>query len=83
MLTTPKTQTLKPARWYHLAVTVEPDKQVTLYIDGNEAAFVKMKGTIPSPSTEIVIGASAKGGNIFTGDLDEVELSNIVRSASW
>ena len=82
-MTTPKTAVLKPARWYNLAVTVEPDKQVTLYIDGNEAASLKIKGTVPAPSTDIIIGASAKGGNIFTGDLDEVELSNTVRSAGW
>ena len=83
VMTTPKTTALKPARWYNLAVTVEPDKQVTLYIDGNEAASLKIKGTVPAPSTDIIIGASAKGGNIFTGDLDEVELSNTVRSAGW
>ncbi|MGO9953194.1 MAG: DUF2341 domain-containing protein [Dissulfurispiraceae bacterium] len=82
-LETPRTTALKPAHWYHLAVTVEPDKQVVMYIDGNEAASAKIKGTVPAPSSEIVIGAAAKGGNIFMGDLDELELSNTVRSASW
>lgn len=82
-LTTSKTAALKPARWYNLSVTVDPDKQVTLYIDGNEAASAKIKGTVPAPAADIIIGASAKGGNIFSGDLDEVELSNSVRSASW
>ena len=82
-LETPRTAALKPAHWYHLAVTVEPDKQVVMYIDGNEAASAKIKGTVPAPSSEIVIGAASKGGNIFMGDLDELELSNTVRSASW
>jgi len=75
--TTPKTAPLSGGRWHHLAVTVEPDKQITLYIDGNEAGSSKFKGAVPAPSTDIIIGAA------FTGDLDEIQLSNVVRSADW
>ncbi len=74
---TPKTAALTPKRWHHLAVTVDPEKQVTLYLDGNEAASAKFKGAVPEPSSDIVIGAA------FTGDLDEVQLSNVARPAGW
>jgi biopolymer transport protein ExbB len=80
---TPKTAALTAKTWNHLAVTVEPDKQITLYLNGTETATIKLKGAIPAPSAEIIIGASAKGGNAFAGDLDEVQVSKTVRPAGW
>jgi biopolymer transport protein ExbB len=81
-IATPKTTTMTARKWQHLAAVIEPDKQITLYLDGKETASVKFKGSIPAPSSDIVIGASARG-NAFSGDLDEVELSNTARPASW
>lgn len=80
---TPKTAALTEKTWNHVAVTVEPDKQITLYLNGTETASIKLKGPVPSPSAEIVIADSAKGGNAFVGGLDEVEVSNTVRPAGW
>ncbi len=80
---TPKTTVLTPERWHHLAVTAEPDKQITLYLDGNETASIKLTGAVPVPVAEIIIGASAKGNNAFSGGLDEVQLSNTARPAGW
>ena len=80
---TPKTAVLTPKGWHHLAVTVEPDKQITVYLDGSEASSIKFKGSVPAPAADIVIGASTKGDNVFTGDLDELQLANIARSGSW
>jgi len=80
---TPKTAALIPNRWQHLAVTVDPEKQITLYVDGKETATSKLNRSIPAPSADIIIGGAAKGGNAFIGDLDEIQLSNIVRPAGW
>ncbi len=83
---TTKAQTtafLTPELWQHLAVVVDPDKQITLYLNGREAASTKFKGTVPAPSSDLVLGADAKGGNPFIGDLDEVELAKSARSADW
>jgi biopolymer transport protein ExbB len=80
---TPKTAALTAKTWNHLAVTVEPDKQITLYLNGTETSSIKFKGTVPAPSAEIIIGDSAKGGNAFSGDLDEVQVSNTARPAGW
>jgi biopolymer transport protein ExbB len=80
---TPKTAALVPNRWQHLVVTVDPEKQITLYVDGREASTSKLNRAIPAPSADIIVGGAAKGGNAFIGDLDEVQLSNIVRSAGW
>lgn len=81
---TPKTAALTPKKWHHLSVTADPDnKRIVLYLDGNEAASSKFNGTVPAPSADIVIGESAKGGNAFAGDLDEVQLSNTARTGGW
>jgi biopolymer transport protein ExbB len=81
--TTPRTASLTVGRWQHLAVTVEPDKEITLYVNGVESASVKFKGPVLEPSSDIIIAAPAIGGNQFQGDLDEVQLANIARPAGW
>ena len=80
---TPKSAALTPNRWQHLAVVVDPEKRIILYLDGKEASASTLNRAIPSPSADIIIGGAAKGGNAFIGDLDEVQLSNIVRTAGW
>jgi biopolymer transport protein ExbB len=74
---TQKTAAMAPKTWHHLAVIVDPGKQMTLYLDGNEAASTGYKGSMPAPSKDIIIGAD------FSGDLDEVELANIARPGGW
>ncbi|MHB8621741.1 MAG: DUF2341 domain-containing protein [Sulfuricaulis sp.] len=76
---TPRTSDLVPGVWHHLAVT--GGKRVVIYVDGRETA--SLDAATPVLTGDIVLGASAAGGNFFTGELDEVELSNIARSASW
>jgi biopolymer transport protein ExbB len=78
-----KTTVLTPKRWHHIAVTAEPDKQVALYIDGVEVLAVKFKGPVPAPAADMIIGTSTRGENAFIGEIDELQLSNSVRSAGW
>lgn len=59
--------------WHHLAVTA--GKRLVMYIDGVEAAAVDV--VLPTISSNITIGAS------FQGEMDEVQISNIARSADW
>ena len=80
---TPKTAALTQNRWQHLGVTVDPNNRITLYLDGNEVISSKLKGIVPAPTADIIIGASAKGGNAFAGDLDEIQLSNTARLSEW
>jgi biopolymer transport protein ExbB len=61
-------------------VTADPGNRITLYLDGIELISNKWKGSVPEPSGDMILGAPAKGGNGFAGDLDEVQLSNIARS---
>ncbi|MEJ1964404.1 MAG: DUF2341 domain-containing protein [Gammaproteobacteria bacterium] len=66
--------------WHHLALRVG-DGHMTLIVDGAEAgqanvALSEMGGTL-------TIGSSAQKANVFTGELDELEVSNIARSTEW
>ncbi|MEJ0004908.1 MAG: DUF2341 domain-containing protein [Steroidobacteraceae bacterium] len=66
-------------QWHHVAVTAGADK-LTLYVDGVAV------GSSPAKLEEIggtlTIGA-AGGTDFLTGDLDEVEVSKVVRTADW
>jgi biopolymer transport protein ExbB len=69
--------------WHHVAVTAQPDGRVTLYLDGIETFWVALTGSFPDLAGEVVIGGEKDGSHGYLGDLDEVQLSNVVRSPSW
>ncbi len=65
---------LKPAVWQHIAFTLNAGKAI-LYLNGVEAATA----TVPTVDTATDI----KVGEGFTGEMDELEISNIARTASY
>ncbi len=79
VLETPRTADLAPGAWHHVALT--GGARVAIYVDGREAATLDT--VTPALSGDIVLGASTGGGNFFNGEIDEVELSNVARSADW
>ncbi len=79
-----KKGTITLKAWHHVAVTADSEKQfAAVYIDGRQVSALNLFAALPSPATEIAMGASMRGGNAFAGDLDEVELSSAARSAAW
>jgi biopolymer transport protein ExbB len=66
--------------WHHVALTLGAGK-LTLYVDGAEI------GSQAAESAELggslSIGAAAAGGNALTGDIDEVQVSNVARPVEW
>jgi biopolymer transport protein ExbB len=83
VVTTQSAGVLSPEQWHHLAVTIDPNEQVTLFINGAEDKTNAFEGTIPAPSADIFIGAAAGGEDAFAGDMDEVQISNVARPAGW
>jgi biopolymer transport protein ExbB len=65
---------LKPTVWQHIAFSLNAGK-ATLYLNGTEAATADVP-TVDT-ATDIKIGEG------FTGEMDELEMSNIARSASY
>jgi biopolymer transport protein ExbB len=70
---------LTMSQWHHVAITAAGDK-LTLYVDG------VAEGSVPVQLQELggnfTIGA-ADGAAFLTGDIDEVEVSKVARSADW
>jgi biopolymer transport protein ExbB len=65
---------LQPGVWQHVAATVGGGK-ASLYINGQPAASGEI--ALPAEQADVTIG----GG--YTGELDELQLANTVRSADW
>ncbi len=59
--------------WHYIAVTVKD--RLVLYVDGQQAATADVALTESKGAIEI-------GAN-FTGEMDEVEIANVVRGADW
>ena len=67
------------SQWHHVAFTAGAGK-LTLYVDGIAAGSAPV--TLAEVGGTFTIGA-ANGSRFFTGDIDEVEVSKMVRSADW
>lgn len=67
---------LSKGAWHHIAVTVS-DK-LTLYVDGIAAGGAP--AAMPELGGQITLGADSGG---FKGQLDELQLASVARSADW
>ncbi len=65
---------LKAADWQHVAFTLDNGK-ATLYLNGAAVG----NGNVNVPDT----GADVKIGDTYTGELDELEMSNVARNDDW
>ncbi len=72
-------QPIAKGQWTHLAVTAD-GKGLTLYVDGRVAGTAA--GVLPALGTSATLGGDAQNPNAgFVGEMDEVRLSRIARSA--
>ncbi|MDP2404420.1 MAG: DUF2341 domain-containing protein [Methylotenera sp.] len=65
---------IKPATWQHVAFTLDGDK-ASIYINGVSVAA----GDVPPVDAE----SDIKIGDGYVGEMDEVEIANVARSADW
>ncbi len=72
-----------PAVWSHL-VLVADGKTAKLFLNG--APYASLDAALPALTTPISLGGlvvEAAGTSPFTGELDELNISKVARSASW
>jgi biopolymer transport protein ExbB len=79
-VTLTQTDQLKTGEWHHLAVRIG-DGRLTLFVDGADAGHANVD--VQEIGGTLTVGGSAANGNYYTGELDELEVSNTVRSADW
>ncbi|HUN24805.1 MAG TPA: DUF2341 domain-containing protein [Steroidobacteraceae bacterium] len=71
---------LTTGAWHHLAVRIGGG-ELALFVDGVDAAHANAESE--DLAGVITVGGSAMGSDYYTGDLDELEVSDIARSDDW
>jgi biopolymer transport protein ExbB len=66
--------------WHHLALRVG-EGRMTLIVDGAEVGQANV--TLAETGGVLTIGGSAQNANELTGELDELQVSNLARSTEW
>jgi len=60
--------------WNHIAVTMDINGIITLYVNGEEAYRHTGPVTLNAAGQDLTIGAYGKAGGLFKGDIDEVKI---------
>lgn len=66
--------------WKHIAVVANATG-ATVYVDGEPVS--RLEGVLPALDGEAYIGADASGAFAATGEIDELHLAGVARSAGW
>jgi biopolymer transport protein ExbB len=79
-VTITQTEQLTTGDWHHLAMRIG-DGRLTLFVDGADVAHGN--ADVQEIGGALTVGGSAAKSNFFSGELDELEVANSVRSADW
>jgi biopolymer transport protein ExbB len=79
-VTVQQTSQLTTGEWHHLAMRIG-DGRITLLVDGLDAGHSNVEAQ--EIGGTFTIGGAAAGGHFYSGDMDELEAANTVRSADW
>jgi biopolymer transport protein ExbB len=71
---------LTSGTWHHVAMTLG-DGSARLFLDGVEVGTAL--ATIKPAAGTLTIGGTAAGSNALLGEIDEFQMSAVVRSAEW
>ena len=77
---TPKSAEIAPGNWHHVALIAGSGKLI-IYVDGNEASSLQVP--LQTLQGNITLGADESGAHFFSGEMDEVGIANMARSADW
>lgn len=77
---TPRTAVVTPGTWKHLALGVG-DNRLTLFVDGKALSTVEAP-LIPMQAA-MTIGANSDGSNGLIAEVDEISVSNVLRTPDW
>ncbi|MHC4544674.1 MAG: DUF2341 domain-containing protein, partial [Planctomycetota bacterium] len=75
--------TLLANNWYYLAGTWETSGSRTVYLNGSSDGTGAFTGPINTDTRPLYMGGRADANDHIDGLLDELRISNILRSADW
>ncbi|MBU0994148.1 MAG: DUF2341 domain-containing protein [Proteobacteria bacterium] len=81
--TTDRSLDLPLNSWNNLTVTISSGERISLYLDGIQMGWVAMPFRLAEKDGKVFIGSSDMNTNYFTGELDEIQISNVVRKAAF
>lgn len=73
---------LTQGKFYHLAAVWTPGVGLAVYVNGVQDGIKTVADTYSAPLTESLV-ASEDGGAFVVGNVQEVRLSGVARSAAW
>jgi biopolymer transport protein ExbB len=79
-VTLTQTSRLTTGEWHHLAVRIG-DGHLTLFVDGEDAGHANAEAQ--EIGGALTIGGSAAKDSFYSGELDELEVSNTARPSEW
>jgi len=65
--------------WHHLAFTL--GERARLFVDGDEVASGAVR--LPEFKSDLLLGAGAAGTGGFSGEIDELQIANLMRPPEW
>ncbi len=71
---------LVPGQWHHVLLTAGQGR-MHVFVDAVEAASAAID--LPEIAGTLTIGAASGGDHAFEGEIDEAQVSNIVRTPEW
>ena len=77
---TPRTPAFEIGAWVHLALSAGAG-ELRVYVNGVQAAAAP--ATLPEIGGTLTVGAGADATHFLSGQLDELQASNVARSADW
>jgi biopolymer transport protein ExbB len=81
VIETPRSATIEQGAWVHLAVSAGGG-ELRVYVNGAKVAAAPA-ASLPEIGGTLTVGAGAGGGHFLSAQLDELQASNVVRSADW
>ena len=74
---------LNDGEWHHVAGTMTAGNVMQLYVDGEPTGAPKVVGgAIDANASALLVGSHANGSSPFGGQVDEVRISNVARTAA-
>jgi biopolymer transport protein ExbB len=83
LITTERVAQVPNGSWQYIAVTVDPDSRLSIYINGGLVDSAPINSRLATIKNNLIIGSSGQGSHFFAGEMDEVRISKVPRSGEW
>lgn len=69
--------------WNHLAISGTGKGVISVYLDGAKTYYMQLPGGLPALSGDLLVGSGPDKADIFTGEMDEIQLYAQALTDGW